>query len=135
MTDMNTRVKVKFNVSSDLNLRMEMTEVYSYKGYKGDLFDFDKEFVMVDTTIDKLHGAELRKLERTALYLYMGSLELVTKYYWTKADVEKRRLACETYNWLNLDFTGEQVAEAVTANTFSLYEEYNAMFTVMMYTE
>ena len=130
----NTKVKVKFEVSSDLYLKMEMTEIYSYEGYKGLLFDFNEEFVMVDTTIDKLHGVELGRLEKEAVQLYLSSLESVTKYYWVRANVEKRQLACETYDWLGLDFTGDQVTDAATTNTFSLYEKYNALFTIMMYT-
>lgn len=129
-----TNVTVKFKVTP-YPMQMDMVEVYPYNGYKGSQFDLDEELVMVDTTVDQLHGAELKKLEHKAAKLYLEALGRTVKHNWRKASIQQRKNVFKAYRWLNSNLTEDQIVDMVKARYDSLYNKYIVFKTIILYTE
>lgn len=135
MADTNTKVKIKFKVSSDLYLKMEIYELYFEKEYKGARIDFDKEYIVLDSTLDEFNEDDLRELEKQALILYLGLLVIETERRWDQADRAKRELARSSFEWLDVESDAERMSSLVHQHSKSLHDVYGIMYDIWMYTE
>lgn len=130
-----TKLKVKCHIINSSYLKMEMYELYFDSEYTGPVIDFNKEYIVVNATIDELNEKDLQKLEKQALLLYLSLLVLETKRTWSQADKAKRKLACSSFDWLEIEADAERMSTLVHQHSKSLYDVHGIMYAIWMYTE
>lgn len=131
---MNIKVKVKFNIDDEYELSATIAEVYPQKKYRGrPLFNFDKGFVVVDTTVNRLYDGNLMRLEKQAINRYIDFLKIEVQNKWKQADNERRESACALYSWLDAGVSEEQLITLVYQNNSTRYDIYRTLFDIWLY--